>query len=213
MMLRRSAHCARIAIERTPLELAAPRMKMPRPRVTIAGMDLFALFLSAHGRIQPKPFSVAIAAVYAMALLSQLLLSQPALLHVGWPPFAMVQTAASWAWFCLHAKRLHDGGRPVAPAAAIAILYGLSTILLLLVIVAWAGGPQSDATIAPTTTFTDFLLPEFLNIFLGGTSDLGLFGRVAAALLALSLAPMAIAIGFSIWTWSRPSAVGAFAMR
>jgi uncharacterized membrane protein YhaH (DUF805 family) len=175
-------------------------------------MDLLALFFSARGRILPKPFSVAIAVIYAMAFLSQLLLSQPALLHVGLSPFAMVQAVACWAWFCLHAKRLHDGGRPIAPAAAIATLYGLSMILLLLVIVVWAGGTQSDATRAPTATFTNFLLPAFLNIFLGGVSDLGLFGRVAAGLLALALAPMAIAIGFSISAWSRPSVVGALAV-
>jgi uncharacterized membrane protein YhaH (DUF805 family) len=178
----------------------------------MAGMDLLALFLSARGRILPKPFSVAIVVVYATALFSQLLLSQPELLHIGWSSFAMVQAVVSWAWFCLHAKRLRDAGRPIGPAAAIAALYGLSMILLLLVIVVWAGGARSDVTRAPTATFTDLLVPEFLNIFLGGASDLGLFGRVAAGLLALALAPMAIAIGFSIWAWSRPSVVGALAV-
>jgi uncharacterized membrane protein YhaH (DUF805 family) len=166
-------------------------------------MNLLALLFLAHGRIPPKPFSAGAAAVYAIALLSLLLLSRPALQLLGWLPFALVQAVTSWSWFCLHAKRLQDADRRIAPAAAIAALYVMAMVLLLLVIMLLPGGAQGG--IGTSARSFDFLLPAFLTMLLGDASDLGLFDRVATAFLGLILAPIAIAVGFSIWAGSRPS--------
>ena len=37
-------------------------------------------------------------------------------------------------WFALHAKRLRDAGRPIGLAIAIAILYALAIVLLMLLV-------------------------------------------------------------------------------
>src|ERR1700716_4073260 len=71
--------------------------------------------------------------------LSQLLISPAVMLRLGLAPFALVQATAMWAWFCLHAKRLRDADRPLSPAVAIAVLYALGMILLLLIIALLVG--------------------------------------------------------------------------
>src|SRR3954452_20020481 len=102
-------------------------------------MKSFAFFFSCFGRLAPKPFAGAVVAVYGAAFLSQLLISPPVMLRIGLAAFALVQAMAMWAWFCLHAKRLRDAGRPSGSAIAIVVLYALAMILLLLIIVLVVG--------------------------------------------------------------------------
>ena len=169
-------------------------------------MEPLALFFSGFGRLAPKPFARAVVAVYVAAFLSQLLISPPVLPRMGLAAFALVQAMAMWAWFCLHAKRLRDADRPIGPAMAIVVLYALAMILLLLIIVLVVT-PGADEAAAGGGT--DVLISSYLVRALAGDPDPGFFAYVAVGILALIFAPMLIAMGFSIWTGTRPRAAPA----
>ena len=169
-------------------------------------MGSLALFFSGFGRLAPKPFARAVVAVYVAAFLSQLLISPPVMLDIGLAAFALVRATAMWAWFCLHAKRLRDADRPIGPAMAIVVLYALAMILLLLIIVLVVGmTPGADGATAGGGT--DVLISSYLVRALAG--DPGFFAYVAVGILALIFAPMLLAMGFSIWTGTRPRAAPA----
>jgi uncharacterized membrane protein YhaH (DUF805 family) len=173
-------------------------------------MESPALFFSASGRMAQKPFAIGVLVVYVAAFLSQLLISPPVMLRAGVAPFALVQAIASWAWFCLHAKRLRDAGRGLGPAIAIAILYALAMVLLLLIVALIAGTPPSGAVEAPSAGLADVLVLFFLIAMLTGEPNLGLFGYVVMGVFALIFMPMLIAFGFSIWAGTgRPNAPAA----
>ena len=167
-------------------------------------MESLALFFSAHGRLAPRAFAAGAVVVYGTALFSQLLVSQPVMLRVGLAPFALVQAIAIWCWFCLHAKRLRDADRRIGVAVAIAVLYALAVILFLLLLVALIM-PFGD--VAQTARADDVLALPLLIAKL--TAESGIFAYVAAAILALVVAPVPMAIGFSIWAATRPAATSA----
>jgi uncharacterized membrane protein YhaH (DUF805 family) len=169
-------------------------------------MESLALFFSGFGRLAPKPFARAVVAVYVAAFLSQLLISPPVMLRIGLAAFALVQALAMWAWFCLHAKRLRDADRPIGPAVAIVVLYALAMILLLLIIVLVVGMTPGAETAGGGS---DVLISSYLVRVLAGDPDPGFFAYVAVGILALIFAPMLIAMGFSIWTGTRPRAAPA----
>jgi uncharacterized membrane protein YhaH (DUF805 family) len=164
-------------------------------------MESLAVFFSARGRLAPRAFATGAAVVYGTALLSFLLISPPVMLRVGLAPFALVQAIALWCWFCLHAKRLRDADRGIGVAAAIAVLYALAVILFLLLLVALIM-PFGD--VAQTARADDVLALPLLIATL--TAETGIFAYVAAAILALVVAPVPMAIGFSIWAATRPAA-------
>jgi uncharacterized membrane protein YhaH (DUF805 family) len=164
-------------------------------------MESLAFWFSPSGRIAPKPFARGILAVYGVAALSLLLMSAPVMLRVGFAPFAFVQALACWAWFCLHAKRLRDVGRDAGAALAVAGVYALAIVLLLLMLTLAAplhGGAQAPAAGAAGAWNDLFAL--------GGDSDPGLFGYVGAGMLALIVLPVLTAVVFSIWAATRRGA-------
>jgi len=168
-------------------------------------MESLAFWFSPSGRIAPKSFARGILAVYGVAALSLLLMSAPVLLRVGFAPFVAVQALACWAWFCLHARRLRDAGRDAGAALAVAGLYGLAIVLLLLMLALAAplrGGAQAPGAGAGDAWSDLFALA-------GGDSDLGLFAYVGASLLALIVLPMLTAVAFSIWAATRRDAAAA----
>ena len=167
-------------------------------------MESLALYFSLFGRLAPKTFARAVVAVYVTAFLSQLLISPVVMLRLGLAPFALVQATAMWAWFCLHAKRLRDADRPLSPAVAIAVLYALGMILLLLIIALLIGMAPGGVE-APRGAATDVLISSYLVAILAGDPDPGFFAFVATGVFALIFAPMLIAIGFSIWSATRQS--------
>jgi uncharacterized membrane protein YhaH (DUF805 family) len=172
-------------------------------------MESFALLFSASGRIAPRPFAASVAAVYVLSFFSQVLISLPVTARVGVLPFAIAQTALTWAWFSLHAGRLRDAGRPTGPALGIAILYALAMVLLMLLVEPLIG-PTSGAAATEAPRFDPIELWVFLLLLvaLAGQSG-GFFYYLALAVLALILAPMVIAVGFSIWAGRLPSAAAA----
>jgi uncharacterized membrane protein YhaH (DUF805 family) len=160
---------------------------------------------SASGRLAPKPFVLGVGAVYGLSFLSQVLISPPMIARGGFYAFAIVQIALAWSWYALHAKRLRDAAVPLGPALAIAILYALAIALLMLVVEPILG-PDASAMGVQTrrTGFADLWVFLLLFAALAGPLDLGFFHILALGILALILVPIAIAIGFSIWTGTRP---------
>src|SRR5260221_13548682 len=155
-------------------------------------MDSLALFSPARGRLAPRAFAAGAAVVYGTAFLPFLLISPPVMLRVGLAPFVLVQAIALWCWFCLHAKRLRDADRGTGVAAAIAVLYALAVILFLLLVALIT--PFGD--VAQTARPDDVLgLPLLIATL---TAETGIFAYVAAAILALVVAPVPMPIGFSI---------------
>jgi hypothetical protein len=122
------------------------------------------------------------------------------MLRAGLVPFALVQAIAIWCWFCLHAKRVRDADRQVGVAVAIAALYALAVILFLLLVALIM--PFDDA--AETARAGD--VPALPLLIATLTAEAGIFAYVAAAILALVVAPVPVAIGFSIWAATRPAA-------
>ncbi len=169
------------------------------------GMDALKLFFSSSGRIAPKPFALGVLGVYLVSLLSQGLLSARLGASGGLLLFAVVQAAATWAWFALHAKRRRDAGRGVGPVVAVAILYSLGIILLLLILSLLKGdGTASDASPAAGLVGLFFLL-YLLAVYAGNPQPLGIFGVILFGTAALIVTPMVITILFSILTGVRPS--------
>jgi uncharacterized membrane protein YhaH (DUF805 family) len=163
-------------------------------------MDSLAVFFSARGHLAPRAFAAGVAVVYGTAFLSLLLISPPVMLRAGLAPFALVQAIAIWCWCCLHAKRLRDAGRRIGVAVAIAALYALAVILFLLLVALIM--PFGD--VAQTARGDDVpALPLFIATL---TAETGIFAYVAAAILTLVVAPVPMAIGFSIWAATRPAA-------
>src|SRR5271166_4057215 len=96
-------------------------------------MQALRFFLSPRGRLEPRPFVYGAIAVYLLGAASQLLTTADILRRAGLLPFVAVQLLLVWAWFSLHARRLHDAGRSSGLAVGIALLYLLSVVLLLIV--------------------------------------------------------------------------------
>jgi hypothetical protein len=167
-------------------------------------MESLTLFSSASGRIGPRPFARGVIVVYAASFLSQVLISPPVTGRWGVWMFALAQALLTWAWFALHAGRLRDAGLSIGPATAIAVLYALALVLLVLLIGPLvgtdAGGPE-----APSTSFSDLWVILLLLAAFTGQGSVDFFYFLALGMLALILIPVGIALGFSIWTATRPA--------
>jgi len=170
-------------------------------------MESLALFFSASGRIAPRPFALGAVAVYVLSFLSQALISPSVTARWGVWLFALAQAPLIWAWFALHAKRLRDAGHPSGSAFAIAVLYALALVLLMLLLEPILGsGTDVVATDTPGASFADLWIVLLLFAALTGQPSLGFFYFLTLAMLALILMPIAIALGFSVWTRTRPRA-------
>ena len=170
-------------------------------------MESLAFFFSSAGRLAPKPFVWGVLAVYAVSFLGQFLLSAPVTERAHVIPYVAVKIVAAWAWYALHVKRLRDAGRPTGPALAITILYALAIALLLLLVLASAGMPRAEITDMPAAVA---ILTVFLMVFLTwlviGNPAFGIFGYVFLGALVLISIPVLIAIAFTVWVGTRPSA-------
>ena len=167
-------------------------------------MNPLKLFFSATGRIAPRAFALGVVIVYALSFLSQVLISPTVATRWSVGPFALAQLALTWAWFALHAKRLRDAGEAAGPALAIAALYALAIVLLIL-LVEPVIGPDVGGAAPPRFGFGDLWVILLLAGALAGQGTADFFYFLALGMLVLILAPVAIAIGFSIWTGSRPA--------
>jgi hypothetical protein len=171
-------------------------------------MSPFAV-LSPQGRLAPRPFAVAVVAVYVAMFCSQALLGGGVTGSLGFWPFVVVQAAIAWAWFVLHARRLRDAGRPIGHAAAIAVLYGLAMILLMLVVLLIISADQGQGAGGGSgevgAVFRLFVLLGLVAL-LAADGGLGGFGSLLLGFVALVMLPIVVAVGYSIWAGTRPTA-------
>ena len=167
-------------------------------------MDLPAAMLSPTGRLAPRPFAVAIFLIYAVGFAAQTLLAPSVPKAIGLWSFALVQALLMWIWFALHAKRLRDAGRGVGGAAGIAALCLLALLLFILLTAVF-----QQATIADPdedSRFLGLVAISYVFALVSNDTDFGVLGIVLAALLLLAISPFLIALGFSVWTGTRPRA-------
>ena len=173
-------------------------------------MESPASFFSASGRIAPKPFVLGALAIYVASFLSQFLLAAPVTEQASVIPFLAVQIAIAWVWYALHVKRLRDAGRATGPAAALTVLYALAIVLLLLVMVAASvSALAATSEEVPAAGIFQIFLPFYLVGVILGDPNLGMFGYVILVVLALVTLPVLIAVVFTIWIATMPSAPAA----
>jgi len=165
-----------------------------------------SLFFSPHGRIARKPFAIGAAVVYLLIVASQLLLSAPLTARANVIPFALAQGLLTYAWYALHGKRLRDAGRATGAALAIAVLYAMSVVLFILLLELVVGPGNGGADGKEGGLLTSLLVWIALGAVLAGMQAMDLFLYLAIVIAVLILLPFVIAVGFSIWLATRPSA-------
>jgi len=165
-------------------------------------MDPLAFFLSTTGRLPPRPFAVGVVLIYAASLASQALISAPVVARTGFWPFAAAQATLLWGWYALHAKRLRDAEQDIGAAAGVAALYALAMVLLLFVAFFIRLGARPGEELAGSTM--RWLGPLSFGWF--GSGEFGGLGLILAAFVIAAFAPALVALGFSIWTGTRPTA-------
>ena len=143
--------------------------------------------------LQPKPFLAAVVGLYLLGLAGQLFTAPVVFARFGLWPFLMVQAVLTGVWYVLHARRLRDASRSIAPAQGIAVIHILAIVLLML-----AGGFYIEDAVPKGWTPESLLLLERLITFSRGAGDLltmlGLF-----ACVALLIPP-----AFSLWAAAQP---------
>jgi uncharacterized membrane protein YhaH (DUF805 family) len=163
--------------------------------------------LSTSGRLAPLPFVVAVIVVYALSFGSQVLLSPPVTTRLNVFPFAVVQAALIWTWMVLHGRRLHDAGRPAGLAVGIAIVYALQVVLLTIVV--WLmleSGAAADGGAGRESNMLHLFVILYLLALLSGDPTFTALQVWIVGFIVLMLLPVAIALGFSLWAATRPSA-------
>ena len=166
-----------------------------------------SLFFSPHGRIARKPFAIGAAVVFLLIVASQLLLSAPLTARANVIPFALAQGLLTYVWYALHGKRLRDAGRATGAATAIAVLYAMAVVLFMLLLELVIGpGNSGGAGGNQGGLLTSLLVWIALGAVLSGMQAMDLSLYLAIVIAVLILLPFVIALGFSVWLATRPSA-------
>jgi uncharacterized membrane protein YhaH (DUF805 family) len=164
-------------------------------------------FLSPAGRLRPQPFLLGVAAVYVAGALSHWLTVPIVTARFGLWAFAVIQTALTWLWFVLHAKRLRDAGRGYGLAIAVALLYLLSLILLLILATNFFTGSEAGSlSNAGPTGALELILFLYIIMALAGPIQYDLTWIVVVILTLFAFVPVLVALFFSLWTATRTSA-------
>ena len=168
-------------------------------------MHALHFLLSPSGRLRPQPFIAAAVAVYLAGMASHLLTTPDVMQRGGLWPFIAAQILLIWIWFALHAKRLNDAGRGRGLAVGIGLLYALSVVLLVIVA---DGFFNTDLVMgnASATSALQLLLLFYVIATLLGSPHYDLGWLMVAVLTLMAFVPVIVALVFSIWTASRPSA-------
>jgi uncharacterized membrane protein YhaH (DUF805 family) len=169
-------------------------------------MHKLATFLSPEGRLRPQPFLVSVAGVYFAGAASHWLTLSDVTARIGLLPFAAAQALLTWIWFTLHAKRLHDAARGDGLAIAVALLYLLSLVLLLILATNFLAGSESPLGNANATGALELILLLYVIMTLAGSLHYDLTSIVVGILTLCAFAPILIALGFTLWTATRTSA-------
>ena len=164
-----------------------------------------ATFLSPQGRLLPQPFLTSIAVVYLVGVASHWLTFPVVTARVGLLPFAAAQALLTWIWFILHAKRLYDAARGYGLAVAVALLYLLSLVLLLILATNFLAGSESTLGNASATSALELILLLYIITTLAGSLHYDLTSIVVGILTLCAFAPILIALVFTLWTATRTS--------
>jgi uncharacterized membrane protein YhaH (DUF805 family) len=170
-------------------------------------MDQLSSIVSTSGRIARKPFAISVVVLYLLSFGTRALLAPSVMAQGGGILFALAQMLLIWIWYALHARRLRDAGRGRGSAVGIAIVYGFGIALVMLVALllnppASGGAPDGGP---PAAGLAELLLLLYLIALLTGQPHLGVFGYVLIGIAVLVLAPIVIALLFSLWAGTRPS--------
>lgn len=163
-------------------------------------------FLSPHGRLTPRPFLVAAVVVYLLGAASHWLTIPAVTSRAGLWAFAAAQAVLTWIWFVVHAKRLHDCGRGDSLAIAVALLYVLSLVLLLLLATNFLAGSETTLGDANATSALELILFLYIVMTLLGSTHYDLAAAVVGILTLCAFLPVFIALFFTLWTATRISA-------
>jgi uncharacterized membrane protein YhaH (DUF805 family) len=167
-------------------------------------MHALRFLFSPAGRLEPRAFVFAAIVVYALGVAAQWLTMPDILLRAGIWPFAIAQALLVWVWYALHARRLHDAGRPVDLAAGAALLYGLSIVLLLIVTIGYfkpyAGAVDPNATAALNIILFIVVISALTQ---SASHDVG--ALIVTVLMALALLPVIVVVAVTLWAATRPS--------
>jgi uncharacterized membrane protein YhaH (DUF805 family) len=168
-------------------------------------MDPLALFFSSAGRLSPKAFWLCLLVVYLLSLASLSLLTGVVTARANIWAFAVAQLLVLWAWTVLHMKRLRDAGRPPAGAFGVALLYGLSIGLALLLVLVMQTGAPTPGQEAPAHSGLALALLIGLLIFLFDPTFLSPYAYVLKALALIACIPFVLSFTFSLYTGLRAS--------
>jgi uncharacterized membrane protein YhaH (DUF805 family) len=160
---------------------------------------------SPQGRIAPQSFVIAAIVVYALGAASHFLTSPPVIARAGLWLFVAAQAVLIWIWFILHAKRLHDSGRTAGLAVGVALLYALSIVLLLIVADAFFNTSDSVMHDPNAASALGLILMLYIIDTLLGSLHYDFAWVAVAILIAMAFVPVLVALGFSLWTATRPS--------
>jgi uncharacterized membrane protein YhaH (DUF805 family) len=165
-------------------------------------------FLSPSGRLSPRNFVIAAIVVYLAGAASHLLTGPDIISRAGLWPFVAAQAVLIWVWFVLHAKRLHDAGRPIGLAVGATVLYALSVALLIILAVSFyipLAGQVPDPNAASALGL--ILLLAIVALLLG-SPHYDFASLVVAILLLLAFVPLLVAVIVTLWAATRPSVNG-----
>ena len=167
-------------------------------------MQALRFLFSPAGRLEPRAFVFATIVVYALGVAAQWLTMPDILLRAGIWPFAVAQALLVWVWYVLHARRLHDAGRPVDIAAGAALLYGLSIVLLLIVTIGYFK-PYAGAVDPNATAALNIILFIMVVSALTQSSGHDVGALIVTVLMVLALLPVIVAVAVTLWAATRPS--------
>lgn len=168
-------------------------------------MQALRYLFSPTGRLSPRPFLFGAIAVYVLGGLSHWLTTPDWLTRSGLWPFIAAQIVLVWVWFALHAKRLHDAGKTSGLALAIAVLYVLAMVLLLIVADSFfrtASGLMGNAGAASAL---ELILLLYVIVTLIGSPHYDLAWLMVVLLMLVGFAPTVLAVCFSAWAARRVS--------
>jgi len=168
-------------------------------------MSLVNIF-SPGGQLRQRPFILCIAAVYAAGVASHWLTTPDVTARIGLWAFAAAQAVLTWLWFVLHAKRLHDAGRSDGLARAVALLYALSIVFLLILAMNFFAGSTGLMGNAGAQSALELILLLYIIQTLAGSMPHDVGSIVVGVLTLFALLPLVVALFFTLWAATRPSA-------
>jgi len=170
-------------------------------------MDQLSSIVSTSGRIARQPFAIGVVVLYLLRFGARAPLAPSVMARGGGILFVLAQMLLIWIWYALHVRRLRDAGRGRGSAVGIAIVYGFGIALVMLIALllnpsASSGAPEGGR---PAAGLAELLIVLYLIALFTGQPHLSIFGYVLIGIAVLVLAPIVIALLFSLWAGTRHS--------